>query len=338
MSTDLETRLRSLGEHLDAERAIAGDAAVLATVVPLAPRRTPRLWWAAAAAAVLVVALVAMVATRNDATQPTDSVPPTPAPTAPPTTDRPTETTAAEAGRPPSSEAGDLPLDVVHRRDDLYTGGNYTRQVVERIGERSAAIGVDVEVSDENPSDTTLRLVLRGVRSEDAAAAQRAFLSIGDDVVVRPVTGGCGTVAELPLVTPAPDPTAEQRLPWPSGTPGTWCTVGPAALDHEVFSESSYLASVDPSVPGMLTANLRPGGGEDAWNTLAAACYDRDSTCPTGQIAIEWGGVLMNVATVQAAEFSGTVALGAFGAIDGAALADQLNRGPANFTLTLVTP
>ncbi|MFZ4720926.1 MAG: hypothetical protein ACOYMR_15985 [Ilumatobacteraceae bacterium] len=336
MSTDLEIRLRSLGEHLDAERAAVADladGAALTTVVPFAPRRSPRIWWAAAAAVVLVVGLVAVIATRDDATQPTDSVPPTPAPTTP-TTVAPTETTVGQA-EPPESQPGDLTFDVTYGPDD---GSSDRQGVVDWIGARGQALGLGTRVTDENPSDPTLRIVVSDVRSEDAAAVQRAILHLGDDVVVRPVTGGCGVVSDLPLTTPEPDPRVEQRLPWPSGTPGSWCTVGPAAFNREVFTESTYTESTDPSVPGMLTANLSPGAGEAAWNALASACYDRDSTCPTGQLAIEWGGILMNVATVQATQFSGTVALGTFGTTDGLALADQINQGPANFRLAAVAP
>ncbi len=47
--------------------------------------------------------------------------------------------------------------------------------------------------------------------------------------------------------------------------------------------------------------------GEDKWNLLAAQCFQKAATCPTGQIAIVLDGVVISAPVVQTANFSGSV-------------------------------
>jgi preprotein translocase subunit SecD len=50
---------------------------------------------------------------------------------------------------------------------------------------------------------------------------------------------------------------------------------------------------------------LNGSAGEDIWNALATRCFNRDETCPTGQIAIALDGVVISAPVVQQAVFTG---------------------------------
>lgn len=109
-----------------------------------------------------------------------------------------------------------------------------------------------------------------------------------------------------------------------------WCLVGPSQGDGSVFgpdAEAVELAGNGWSVQ----ASLRPGiEGEDIWNALAAQCFQKVETCPTGQLSIVLDGAAISVASVQVPEFQGTVQIsGNFTEAEARELADLINTGAA---------
>ncbi len=92
---------------------------------------------------------------------------------------------------------------------------------------------------------------------------------------------------------------------------------------------------IDATTPAIVVS-LRPGAdGTDVWNALAGHCYDKDTTCPTGQLAIELGGWLYSAPAVQTPVFEGNVQItGAWTDLDAKVLADALNHDDPTFRLT----
>ncbi len=131
------------------------------------------------------------------------------------------------------------------------------------------------------------------------------------------------------------DPAQAQLLPVYGPVP-QYCYVGQAQGTGEVFQDDAGKSFVSGSGWGV-TVSLRDGAdGEDVWNNLASQCYSRQESCPTGQIAIELDGVLQSVATVQTANFKGSVQItGSFEEGDAQQLADVINSGSLPVSLEL---
>jgi hypothetical protein len=315
MSDDLDDRLRSLGEHLDAERA-ARRATVASNVVELRPRRRTRLLAAAAAVVLVLGGLFAITFTRHpDGTGVTATDPPV----------------TTEVG--PSDT---LTIQVSYHFDD---GSTDPAPAVQRLQQRAAALGLNADVIDDDLSDNHLAIVVQHVPIDEQTAVQRAFLDVGSSVQVRPVVTACTTEAAIPLEVSS-KPAATQVLPLLGGDPvGQGCEVGPARFTNDIFVHDASAQHSDPaSASPAVVVGLQPGAdGEARWNELAAHCYQRDEVCPTQQIAIEYGGWIYSAPTVQTPEFSGSVQIsGGFSDLEARALAAALNDGPAPFTLTAV--
>ncbi|CAB4363700.1 MAG: protein translocase subunit SecD [Actinobacteria bacterium] len=132
------------------------------------------------------------------------------------------------------------------------------------------------------------------------------------------------------------DPTATQYLPVKNSNPAQYCPVGPAQGTGEVFSDNAGASIISNSGWGV-TVDLRGGAaGEDVWNNLANQCYNKQTTCPTQQLAIELDGTLQSVATVQTANFNGSVQIsGSFTEGEARNLARVINSGSLPVQLQL---
>ena len=128
----------------------------------------------------------------------------------------------------------------------------------------------------------------------------------------------------LPIVGD-PNTTEYRRL---RGNPAQVCIVGPQQGTGEVFADDTAVAQIIQGTWGVVV-DLRGGAsGEDIWNSLAAQCFDRQSTCPTGQLAIELDGVLQSAPSVNARQFDGSVQItGDFSEGEARTLARVLNSG-----------
>ena len=109
------------------------------------------------------------------------------------------------------------------------------------------------------------------------------------------------TVPTLPVSNDPTDPTANAVL---QGDGDVVYLVGPAGATGQVFNND---ASADITTGNwVVTVGLRKGAiGEDVWNALTTKCFNRDPSCPTGQIAIVLDGKVISAPVVQEAVFTG---------------------------------
>lgn len=324
MNTELEDRLQALGAHLDAERAahtsddVVGTAHTFDNVVSLDSRRRGRLL-ATAAAVVLVAAGVAAIA-LNRGDSPDPSVPATDPTTAETTTPSiVTPTTAAPAG--------DLgTLTIVYHVDE----GDPT-DVINRLSSRADALSLDVVPTLDG---RTVTVVVRNISSVDQSTITRSLTAVADAVQLRPVTGECAVQGGVDL-TVGSDPGLTQLLGLLGDPANQSCEVGPSLGTGAVFERDAAVQPIDANTPAVVVS-LRPGAdGTDVWNSLAGHCYQKDPTCPTGQLAVELGGWLYSAPTLQTPVFEGNVMItGTFTERDAKVLADALNHDDPTFRLT----
>lgn len=80
--------------------------------------------------------------------------------------------------------------------------------------------------------------------------------------------------------------------------------VGPAAASGKVFKNDAKAEIQSGS--WVVVVGLRDGAdGEGLWNALTTTCYNRESTCPTAQVAIVLDGTVISAPVVQEAVFTG---------------------------------
>jgi hypothetical protein len=87
---------------------------------------------------------------------------------------------------------------------------------------------------------------------------------------------------------------------------GGECFVGPAGATGTVF-EPDAVQEIISGGWGVIVS-LRPGAdGADQLNVLASMCFERNSDCPTGRLAIEVDGLIVSSPSVNVPEFLGSV-------------------------------
>jgi len=139
------------------------------------------------------------------------------------------------------------------------------------------------------------------------------------------------------------DPTKQQFLPLHGAKVPTYCLVGPSPKTPagkfstgEVFVDDAAATIISGSGWGVVVSLRGGASGENIWNNLATECYNKASTCPTQQLAIELDGTLQSVATVQTPTFNGSVQIsGSFTQSDASTLAKVLNSGSLPVQLQL---
>ena len=144
-----------------------------------------------------------------------------------------------------------------------------------------------------------------------------------------------GAVDENGLPIQESDPNSQQFLPVHNANPPQYCLVGPQQGTGEVFQDNATARVLDNGWG--VTVDLRDGAeGNDIWNALAAQCFNQESTCPTGQLAIELDGTLQSVANVQTDNFQGSVQIsGSFSESEARNLARVINSGSLPVELEL---
>ncbi len=128
---------------------------------------------------------------------------------------------------------------------------------------------------------------------------------------VPPTTVSPTTIAATPSSTPslaevlasqdANDPNATVVL---LGKNGDVFSAGPAGASGLVFSNDAT-AEVNNGSWSVVVGLLKGSAGEDIWNALSTRCFNKDATCPTGQIAIALDGEVISAPVVQQAVFTG---------------------------------
>jgi preprotein translocase subunit SecD len=144
-----------------------------------------------------------------------------------------------------------------------------------------------------------------------AGSATTAVPAAGGDASASTTASSTGTTVTVPTqvipTTPADqdDPGKEVVLEEKDrdGTVVARYQLGPAALTGAAVQKAE--AQINPNT-GEWTVHLTMKSGQtgiDGWNQLATRCYNRDATCPTGQIAIVLDSVVKSAPVVQTPTF-----------------------------------
>ena len=195
-------------------------------------------------------------------------------------------------------------------------------------------------------SDTTLPGATTVVDSTLPAPSGPGSSRIVAATTVPPTTSSPTTVAATQGSTPslaeilanqdANDPNASVVL---LGRNGDVYSAGPAGASGLVFSNDAT-AEINNGTWSVVVGLLDGSAGEDIWNALSTRCFNKDATCPTGQIAIALDGEVISAPVVQQAVFTGgTVQIsGSFTEAEARDLAKILEFGavPVKFAVATV--
>ena len=153
---------------------------------------------------------------------------------------------------------------------------------------------------------------------------------------VAATPGSAPSLAEILANQDANDPNATVVL---LGKNGDVYSAGPAGASGLVFSNDAS-AEINNGTWSVVVGLLKGSAGEDIWNALSTRCFNKDETCPTGQIAIVLDGEVISAPVVQQAIFTGgTVQIsGSFTEAEARDLAKILEFGavPVKFSVATV--
>jgi preprotein translocase subunit SecD len=195
-------------------------------------------------------------------------------------------------------------------------------------------------------TETTVPGATTVVDSTLPAASGPGSSRIVAATTVPPTTSSPTTVAATQSSTPslaeilanqdANDPNASVVL---LGRNGDVYSAGPAGASGLVFSNDAT-AEISNGTWSVVVGLLDGSAGEDIWNALSTRCFNKDETCPTGQIAIALDGEVISAPVVQQAVFTGgTVQIsGSFTEAEARDLAKILEFGavPVKFSVATV--
>ena len=171
-------------------------------------------------------------------------------------------------------------------------------------------------VPTSTPSDATTTLPGGPARPATATSVPddtSTTTSIVESTTTTEVTDTEVTGTEAPTVTedtvPAemPDPTDPTATVFVQNADGTeFYQLGPAFATGEVFNSDAQADIISGGWGVRVT--LRGGAnGADLWNSGAARCFAKDSSCPSGRMAIVLDGVVQSAPSVNQPSFSGGV-------------------------------
>ena len=153
---------------------------------------------------------------------------------------------------------------------------------------------------------------------------------------VAATPGSAPSLAEILASQDANDPNATVVL---LGKNGDVYSAGPAGASGLVFSNDAA-AEINNGTWSVVVGLLKGSAGEEIWNALSTRCFNKDATCPTGQIAIVLDGEVISAPVVQQAIFTGgTVQIsGSFTEAEARDLAKILEFGavPVKFSVATV--
>ena len=190
-------------------------------------------------------------------------------------------------------------------------------------------------------ADTTLPGATTVVDSTLPAASgpgssRRVSATTVPPTTVAATADSAPSLAEILANQDANDPNATVVL---LGKNGDVYSAGPAGASGLVFSNDAS-AEINNGTWSVVVGLLKGSAGEDIWNALSTRCFNKDETCPTGQIAIVLDGEVISAPVVQQAVFTGgTVQIsGSFTEAEARDLAKILEFGavPVKFSVATV--
>jgi preprotein translocase subunit SecD len=175
-----------------------------------------------------------------------------------------------------------------------------------------------------------------GPGSSRIVAATTVPPATSSPTTVPATQGSTPSLAEILASQDANDPNASVVL---LGKSGDVYSAGPAGASGLVFSNDAA-AEINNGTWSVVVGLLDGAAGEDIWNALSTRCFNKDATCPTGQIAIVLDGEVISAPVVQQAIFTGgTVQIsGSFTEAEARDLAKILEFGavPVKFSVATV--
>jgi preprotein translocase subunit SecD len=190
-------------------------------------------------------------------------------------------------------------LDIIGRQGEVLL--RPVLQVGTTSTDSTTTTAVDATATTTPP--TTTGVTVAPAQPSGPGDARRAVPTTIADSSSTTVAGdqSTTTVPTLPISDDPNDPTANAVL---QGDGDTVFLVGPAGASGQVFNND---ASADITTGSwVVTVGLRDGAlGEDVWNALTTKCFNREPSCPTGQIAIVLDGKVISAPVVQEAVFTG---------------------------------
>jgi preprotein translocase subunit SecD len=140
-----------------------------------------------------------------------------------------------------------------------------------------------------------------GPGSSRIVAATTVPPTTSSPTAVAATEGSTPSLAEILASQDANDPNASVVL---LGKNGDVYSAGPAGASGLVFSNDAA-AEINNGTWSVVVGLLDGAAGEDMWNALSTRCFNKDATCPTGQIAIALDGEVISAPVVQQAVFTG---------------------------------
>ena len=140
-----------------------------------------------------------------------------------------------------------------------------------------------------------------GPGSSRIVAATTVPPTTSSPTTVAATQGSTPSLAEILASQDANDPNASVVL---LGKNGDVYSAGPAGASGLVFSNDAA-AEINNGTWSVVVGLLNGSAGEDIWNALSTRCFNKDATCPTGQIAIALDGEVISAPVVQQAVFTG---------------------------------
>lgn len=140
-----------------------------------------------------------------------------------------------------------------------------------------------------------------GPGSSRIVAATTVPPTTSSPTTVPATQGSTPSLAEILASQDANDPNASVVL---LGKSGDVYSAGPAGASGLVFSNDAA-AEINNGTWSVVVGLLDGAAGEDIWNALSTRCFNKDATCPTGQIAIVLDGEVISAPVVQQAIFTG---------------------------------
>lgn len=140
-----------------------------------------------------------------------------------------------------------------------------------------------------------------GPGSSRIVAATTVPPTTATSTTVAATQGSTPSLAEILASQDANDPNASVVL---LGKNGDVYSAGPAGATGLVFSNDAA-AEINNGTWSVVVGLLDGSAGEDIWNALSTRCFNKDATCPTGQIAIALDGEVISAPVVQQAVFTG---------------------------------
>lgn len=193
-------------------------------------------------------------------------------------------TTTTAAGETTTTVAGETTTTVAGETTTTVAGETTTTADGDVSGQ--SATGVAVPFQDDPTSTTTPET------TTTVPLTPPTTLSPGDTTGFE-LTPREDDVAEEPVVLAERDDADKVVFTY---------QLGPAGATGEIVSTAA--AQLDPNGQWTVALEIRAGNAIDQFNTMAAECFSRAATCPSGQLAIVLDSNVVSAPTIQQASFT----------------------------------